>query len=75
MSAQLPSGIWLTALTEKSGMVNISGYTFSNADLVNYVQNLKSSKYLMDVSLLESKQVEVGGASLYQFKLTLRVKV
>jgi type IV pilus assembly protein PilN len=75
VSAQLPQGVWLSSLTDREGGVNITGYAFTNSDLVGYVQNLKGSKYLIDVTLLESRQTTLGNVSLYQFKLTFRVKV
>ncbi len=75
VSTWLPKGVWLTSLTDKGGAIDISGYAFTNSELVSYVQNLKGSKYLAGVALLESKQAKVGNVSIYQFKLTLRVKV
>lgn len=75
VSAQLPKGVWLTSLTDKGGAVDIIGYAFTNTELVAYIQNLKSSRYLADVALLESKQDKVGDVSVYKFKLTLRVKI
>ena len=75
ISEQLPKGVWLTKLTDKKGLVNIEGFAHSNYDLVAYVQNLKGSKYLKDVMLVESRQAEEEGVSVYKFKLTLRVKV
>jgi type IV pilus assembly protein PilN len=75
VSAHLPEGIWLTNLTDKGGVVEISGYAFSNTELVSYVQSLKGSKHLTDVSLKESRQQKIGDALIYQFKMTLRVKV
>lgn len=75
VSTHLPKGVWLTAVTDQTGVININGYAFSNSDLVLYVQNLKTSKFFTDVALLESRQAKVGDASLYQFKLTFKVKV
>lgn len=75
VSARLPEGIWLVDLTDTGGRVQISGYAFSNTELVTYVQSLKGSKHLTDVTLLESRQQKVGDALIYRFTLTLRVKV
>ncbi|MEE8329326.1 MAG: PilN domain-containing protein [Thermodesulfovibrionia bacterium] len=74
VSAQLPKGVWLTSLIDKGGAIDISGYAFTNTELVTYIQNLKGSKYLTDVALLESKQEKAGELLIYKFKLTLRVK-
>ena len=75
VSARLTKGVWFTSLNDTGGVVNISGYAFSNSDLVSFVQNLKKSKFLTGVALLESRQVKLGEATLYQFVLTLQVKV
>lgn len=75
VSAHLPKGVWLTSLVDNAGVIDISGYAFTNSDLVNYVQSLKSSKYLVDVELIESRQTTVGDISLYQFKLIFKVTV
>ena len=75
VSEMLPKGVWLIHLTDKNGLVSIEGYAHSNYDLVGYVQNLKGSKHISDVMLVESKRVEVDKISVYNFKLTLRIKV
>ncbi len=75
VSIQLPEGVWLTALTNKGGAVDMKGYAFTNTDLVSYVQKLKKSKYVVNVELRESKQTKIQGIFLYQFKVTFRMKV
>ncbi len=75
VSEMLPKGVWLTALSDKSGYISIEGYAHTNYDLVGYVQNLKGSRYLTDVMLVESRQAEIEGVSVYKFKLTFKVKV
>lgn len=75
VSIQLPDGVWLTALTNKGGAVDMKGYAFTNSDLVGYVQQLKKSKYVINVELIESKKTKIEDISLYQFKVTFRMKV
>jgi type IV pilus assembly protein PilN len=75
VSELLPKGVWITSLADKGGMVSLQGFAFTNPNLVNYVQNLKGSKYLADVSLIESKQTKVGDAMIYGFKLSFRMKI
>ena len=74
VSEKLPKGVWLTVLTDKNRFINIEGYAFTNYDLVGYVQNLKESKYLTDVTLIESRQETIDTFELYKFKLTFRIK-
>ncbi len=75
VSEMLPKGVWLTELADKGSIVSIQGYAHTNYDLVTYVQNLKGSKYLENVSLIESRQTDVEKFSIYKFKLTFKVKV
>ncbi|MBI5408935.1 MAG: PilN domain-containing protein [Nitrospirae bacterium] len=75
VSGMLTKGIWLTLMNDKGGVVSIEGYTFTNEDLVNYVQNLKGSKYLTEVMLVESRQTNIEDVSLYKFKLTFKMKI
>ena len=75
VSEMLPKGVWLTELTDQGSVVSIQGYAHTNYDLVTYVQNLKGSKYLENVSLIESRQTDVEKFTIYKFKLTFKVKV
>lgn len=75
LSKKLPKGVWLTKLQEKSGGMTMEGSAFSNPALVTYVQNLKNSQYFTNVNLVESKQKKIKEITVYQFKLTCKVKV
>lgn len=75
VSEMLPKGVWLTSLFDRNGTISLDGYAYSNSELVRYVQNLKSSKYLTEVMLVESRQTDVGTYSIYKFKLQFRMKI
>jgi Tfp pilus assembly protein PilN len=75
VSEMLPKGVWLTGLKDKGGVVSIEGFAFTNSDLVTYVQNLKASKYFTEVMLVESRQTEMEGFSIYKFNLTFKITV
>lgn len=75
VSEMLPKGVWLTDLVDKGNIVSIEGFAHTNYDLVTYVQNLKGSQYLHNVSLIESRQTDVEKFSIYKFKLTFQIKV
>jgi type IV pilus assembly protein PilN len=70
----LPVGVWLTLMEIKGDSINLSCTAFTNTDVVNYVDNLKNSKFFTDVYLQESVQVQASGISLYNFRLTYKVK-
>jgi type IV pilus assembly protein PilN len=75
VSEMLPKGVWLTELVDSGGIITINGFAHTNYDLVTYVQNLKGSQYIEDVTLVESRQKDIDNFSVYAFKLTFRVKV
>ena len=70
----LPPGVWLTSMDVTVDKVNLSCTAFTNTDVVNYVDNLKSSKLFADIYLQESVQAQTAGFSLYNFRLTFKVK-
>jgi type IV pilus assembly protein PilN len=75
ISSGIPERVWLSSLNESGGTVNIEGLAFSNSDIVAFVNNLKGSKYLIDVGLIESRQTTQEKVPVFQFKLTCKVKV
>jgi type IV pilus assembly protein PilN len=74
ISAQLPVGVWLTAMDVKGSDINLGCTAFSNTDVVNYVNNLKNSKLFTEVYLQESIQAKTKETSVYTFRLTFKVK-
>ena len=70
----LPSGVWLVSMDVAGNNVNLSCTAFTNTDVVNYVDNLKLSKLFTDIYLQESVQTQASGFSLYNFRLTFKVK-
>ena len=71
----LPPGVWLVSMDVAGDKVSLSCTAFTNTDVVNYVDKLKLSKLFTDIYLLESVQAQVSGYSLYNFRLTFKVKV
>ena len=70
----LPPGVWLVSMDVAGDAVNLSCSAFTNTDVVNYVDNLKLSKLFTDIYLQESVQAQVSGYSIYNFRLTFKVK-
>lgn len=75
ISTGIPERVWLSSLNESGGTVNIEGLAFSNSDIVLFVNNLKDSRYLTDVFLIESRQTSQEKLSVYQFRMICKVKV
>ena len=74
ISSLLPVGVWMNSMDVKGSDINLGCTAFSNTDVVNYVNNLKSSKMFADVYLQESIQTKIGNTFVYTFKLMLKVK-
>ncbi len=81
ISRLLPDSVWLSSVKIKGSNIHISGSAFTNRDVVDYINNLKSADLFMDVYLEQSKNKSVPTGmgkekvSVYDFKLNMRVKV
>jgi len=76
ISSSLPDGVWLSALKVGSGgEVAVEGYAFTNADIVAFAGQLKASRFLKDVTIVESKEAEVEKIPVFQFKIRCQVSV
>lgn len=69
LSRGLPDRVWLISLTEQAGKIDMEGRAVTNAEIVEYINNLKASQYIRDIQLIESRQVTEGGIPVYNFKL------
>jgi Tfp pilus assembly protein PilN len=74
ISRALPENAWLTSVStgaeaQGSGRVEITGVTFSNLTLTQFMNNLESSPYLENVSLVGSTRSQVEGVDVTSFTL------
>ncbi len=72
VSRLLPKGVGLTVLSEKSGSVILEGNSFSNNDLVGFIDALKSSPMFSEVQLIVSEQKKLEGFDVYNFRLQFK---
>ncbi|HUJ79049.1 MAG TPA: PilN domain-containing protein [Nitrospiria bacterium] len=72
LSRHLPDRVWLVALTEHGDAFDLEGRATTNFEIVDYVNNLKSSPFITDIALLESRQTAEGGLMIYSFKLNFK---
>ncbi|MEK7871196.1 MAG: PilN domain-containing protein [Nitrospirota bacterium] len=73
MAKNTPPRVWIVSLNEQGGVLDIDGKALTNIDIVEYINNLRSSKYFADLHLIESRQGSEGGLEVYQFKLKSRL--
>ena len=69
ISIALPLGVNLLSIAENSNSINIEGEAFTNEDIVRFVNNLKASRFLTDVVLLESSRGKQQDTDFYKYKL------
>jgi type IV pilus assembly protein PilN len=69
ISNALPVGVNLTSLTENSNNVSLEGQAFTNEDVVRFIDNLKASRFFVDVALLETSQTKQQDTEIYKYKL------
>jgi type IV pilus assembly protein PilN len=74
ISRLLSDGVWLSSLDITGGNLTLACAGFNNTDVVNFVTSLKGSKLLTDVYLQESVQANVSGFSVYNFRISCKVK-
>ncbi len=74
ISKALPLGVNLTSLNESNNNINLEGEAFTNEDIVRFVDNLKASSFLKDVTLLETSQAKREGTDIYKYKLQFAYK-
>ena len=72
LSRNLPDRVWLIAMNEQGGKIDLEGRAITNSDIVDFINNLKRSPFFKDVQIVESRQTTDGEKkiSLYNFKLT-----
>ena len=69
ISKALPKGVNITSFVESNNNINLDGEGFTNEDVVRFIDNLKASKLLSGVTLLETSQAKRDGNDIYKYKL------
>ena len=69
----LPGKLWLTALKEKGGKMEVKGVAFDNQDIATYMTNLEKSGVIKNVELVIAQQLEKKDVKLKEFTLTCQV--
>lgn len=75
LAANLSDGVWLETLKEAGWGITITGKGFTNADIVQFVDNLKRSPHFDEVVLVKTQRMQVGQVPVYQFVMRAKLKV
>lgn len=65
--------MWLTSLTQNSTLLTLNGMALDNRTIASYLEGLKDSSYLENVSLGRSTLSKYGGRNLKGFSLSASV--
>lgn len=71
LSKTLPSRVWVTSLVESQGKIDLEGKATTNAELVEFVDNMKSSGHFTDIQFLESRAAIESNLTVFTFRLKL----
>ncbi len=63
----LPKEMWLTSVGDTNGSMTLSGFSFSNSAVAQFMKNLEESPEFTNVTLREITQATVGQETLQQF--------
>ncbi len=69
INKNIPDYMWLTDINIVAGTINISGITFSNLIVTQFMQNLENSNYISNITLIETKYVNIEEHNLMQFSI------
>ena len=75
ISRSLPDRVSLTSLASQANQLDLEGRAVTNAAIVEFIANLKNSKYFTDVELIESREVKESDISAYSFRLKCRTNI
>jgi type IV pilus assembly protein PilN len=70
----IPDKLWLTAVKEKEGKMEIKGVALDNPTIAQFMTNLEKSGVVKNVELVVSQQVEKKILKLKEFTLTCQVQ-
>lgn len=74
LSDIVPEKMWLTKYNESGTSVSISGMTYSEDLIAEFMRSIQSSNEFANVDLQVSEQQEVGGIKLKKFDMTFALK-
>ncbi|MDU9050842.1 MAG: PilN domain-containing protein [Candidatus Electrothrix sp. Rat3] len=65
--------MWLTTFAQNASSLQLSGMALDNRTIADYLEELKTSDYLTDVTLKRSALSKYGGRNLKRFSLSCSV--
>jgi type IV pilus assembly protein PilN len=75
MSQMIPEKLWLTALTESQGKVNLNGNAIDNQTVAKFIDNLEKSGVFREVIFGSSNQIMYEKYKMVNFNLSLKASL
>ena len=75
ISHSLPDQMWLSAIKDTGGALQISGKSFDNVGIAAFMENLERSPSFGAVELIESKSELMQGRQVVAFTVVARIAV
>jgi Tfp pilus assembly protein PilN len=72
LSHSLPEYLWLIAMKEEKGKIDMEGMTFSNLIVADFMDKLKESGYFTNVELTQTSKAESEGRELVKFAISAK---
>ena len=70
VNKNIPDYMWLTEMSISGNSIRISGITFSNLIVTQFMQDLENSDYISNITLIETKYKNIEEHNLFEFSLT-----
>jgi type IV pilus assembly protein PilN len=70
VSRALPDWVWLTKMSFSKGVVTLDGRALSNNLIADFINNLDSTGYFVNIRLKSSKRARRRGTEVYDFSIS-----
>jgi len=74
LSTVIPKKVWLMGLTEANGRLQMEGYATEGKEIAAFMNNLKASKYFLEVNLISMDQSKYPTADIPVMKFSMNCK-
>ncbi len=75
LSQQTPERLWLTGYAESAQAIKVSGISFNEELIAQFMKALEATSDFMAVELISSEQTEVEGTKLKKFEISMKLEM
>ncbi|MDR2015272.1 MAG: PilN domain-containing protein [Azoarcus sp.] len=74
LAAQIPSGVFLSTVSQAGGKITLKGYAQSNARVSNMMSNLNDSPFLESSEVVKSAAELLNNRRVYNFEINVYIR-